>query len=300
MEKKAFIPYDGFKLIVAALLLLAIIILPASKTTAPQSAVEVIATMETVATIEPMETTEVVATEAGTAETLVDVELPPLPEASADLTYDVAKDGLINTDGELVYQLSADGTSWTPIEIALPTFPEASADLTYDVAKGGLINADGELIYQLSADGISWTPNIPAEMADLQLDGEWSLLDTDGNPAYKWDAESQSWVAPQEQQTNSSTNIVDCPGASEPRLQGGQQAEVLRNVNFRSSPALGENNWIGGFSVGDKLSVKGETSCIPYGDGAYLWWQVERADGTLGWVAEAAANSLSYFLGPVK
>jgi len=158
----------------------------------------------------------------------------------------------------------------------------------------------------MNEDGRGWTPVIPAEMADMQLDGEWTLLDADGNPAYTWDAESQSWVAveqeevlAEEEQASATTNIVDCPGSAEPRLEGGTNAEVLRDVNFRSSPGVG-GNWIGGFAAGDQVSVMGETSCTPYGNGAYLWWQVERADGTSGWIAEAAANSPKYFLGPIE
>ena len=122
-------------------------------------------------------------------------------------------------------------------------------------------------------------------------------------PHPAWDAEARGWIAvPKEepaQEEQVSTHIVDCPGAAEPRLEGGKQAEVLRNVNFRSSPGLGDN-WIGGFLAGDQVSVMGETACTPFGNGAYLWWEVERADGTVGWVAESPVNSPNYFLGLIE
>jgi len=266
MQKKTgLMAYDWFKLIVAIVLLLAIIILSVSlpKKDAPPPPPPPPA-VEEAAPVEP-EPTAV-----------------PMEEEAADETETAAE---------------------SPAEVELPPLPEPNAGLEYDAAKGGLINANGELIYILNEDGSGWTPVIPAEMASLQIEGEWTLLDADGNPAYTWDAESQSWVevvpeeAPTDEQAN--TNIVDCPGSAEPRLEGGKKAEVLRNVNFRSSPGLGEN-WLGGFSAGDEISVMGETSCTPYGNGAYLWWQVERADGVIGWVAESPVNNPNYFLGPIQ
>jgi hypothetical protein len=261
MQKKTgFMAYDWFKLIVAIILLLAIIILA---TSLPKKAPPP-PPPPTPAAPEEAPPTEVPATEETTDETA----------------------------GE------------TNAEVELPPLPEPNAGLEYDADKGGLLNADGDLVYTLNEDGSGWTPVIPAEMASMQLDGEWTLLDADGTPAYIWDAETQTWLAVEQEETPAetapvNTNIVDCPGAADPRLSGGKNAEVLRDVNFRSSPSVGEN-WIGGFAVGDQVAVMGETSCTPYGNGAYLWWQVERADGTQGWIAEAAANSPNYFLAPVE
>lgn len=265
MQKKTgFIAYDWFKLIVAIFLGLALLILwtslPVSKPTAEAPAAE----MEEVPAVEATPTAEPVVVETAEADE-------------------------------------------TPAEVELPPFPEPSAALEYDAANGGLVDAAGNLVYTLNADGSGWTPVIPEELADMQLDGEWELLDSDGNPAYTWDAASGSWVAleqaeepvVEEEAPAATTHIVDCPGAAEPRLVGGQPAEVVRDVNFRSSPGVGDN-WSGGFAAGDQVSVMGETVCTPYGNGAYLWWEVERADGTLGWIAEAAANSPKYFLAPVE
>ena len=196
---------------------------------------------------------------------------------------------------------SEDTDTAADADVELPPLPEASDGLEYDAAKGGLVDADGNLVYTLNEDGQGWTPLIPDEMASMQLEGQWTLLDENGNPAYTWDAESRAWVAvPQEESAEEvATNIVDCPGAAEPRLVGGQQAEALRDVNFRSSPGVSEN-WIGSLFAGDQVTVMGDTACTPYGSGAYLWWQVERADGSTGWVAEAKVNSPTYFLAPVE
>lgn len=275
MQKKTgFIPYDWVKLIVALLLIIAIFLVPQSSTAQTDlPAAERAPTEETVAA-------EPEPTQAPTA------------VAESEETQVPAEDDADETEAS--------------VEVELPPLPEASAALEYDAAKGGLVNADGKLVYVMNEDGSGWTPVIPAEMASMQLDAEWTLLDADGNPAYEWDAESQSWVAVEqdevpveEEQTSATTNIVDCPGSAEPRLEGGKNAEVLRDVNFRSSPGVGDN-WIGGFSVGDQVSVMGDTACTPYGNGSYLWWQVERADGKTGWIAEAPVNTPNYFLEPVE
>lgn len=256
---KGFIAYDWFKLIVAILLGLALLILwtslPVSKPT-----------------------TEVPAAET---EEVTVVKSTPTAEPVVEETAEADE---------------------TPVEVELPSFPEPSAGLEYDAANGGLVDADGNLVYTLNDDGSGFTPVIPDDLQSLKLEGEWTLLDENGNPAYQWDAESHSWVAvPQEEVAAEAvnTNIVECAGAADARLTGGQQAEALRNVNFRSSPGVGDN-WAGSLFSGDQVKVMGETACTPYGNGAYLWWQVERADGKTGWVAEAKANSPSYFLAPVE
>ena len=266
MQKKTgFIAYDWVKLIVAILLVLAIFLLwQAPSQSAAPTAVE--------------------------TEEVVDVEPSPTAEPVVAETEEAAEEDETTAD--------------TPAEVELPSFPEASADLEYDAAQGGLVDADGNLVYLLNEDGSGWTPFIPADKADLTLDGEWELLDADGNPAYTWDAETNGWVAvpqedPAEEEQAATTNIVDCPGAADARLEGGQQAEALRDVNLRSSPGVGDN-WIGSLFAGDQVKVMGETDCTPHGNGAYLWWQIERPDGKTGWVAEAKANSPSYFLASVE
>ncbi|MBT3338861.1 MAG: hypothetical protein HN855_15675 [Anaerolineae bacterium] len=188
-----------------------------------------------------------------------------------------------------------------PAEVELPPFPEPNAGLEYDAAKGGLVNADGELVYRLNENGGGWTPVIPDEMAAMPLEGEWTLLSEDGNPAYTWDAESQSWVAVLAEETaaEAPAAVAECTTAAPSRLVVGEKAEVLRNVNFRAWPGI-SNNWLKTSTIGTQLKVTGEAVCVPHGDGAYLWWQLEREDGTLGWSAEATNSGQHYFLGPVE
>lgn len=262
MQKKTgFITYDWFKLIVALLLLVAIIILwitlPASK---PATEVPVVETEE-----------------------VVDAE--PSAEPVDEPTEEPA--AVEETEEE----------NASPADVELPPLPEPSADLEYDAANGGLVNADGELIYLLNEDGSGWTPFIPDDLQHLKLNDNWDLVDEHGTPIHNWNPRTMSWITLSGPDTL--TNIVDCPGAAEPRLVGGQQAEALRNVNFRSSPGVADN-WIGSFVAGDQVMIMGTTECTPYGNGAYLWWLVERTDGLVGWVAEAKANSPSYFLVPVE
>ena len=191
----------------------------------------------------------------------------------------------------------------------MPPFPQPDSGFNYDAAKGGLINADGALVYQLNEDGTGWTPTVPDDMGAMKLsstdDGKWALLREDGTVRYTWNPETQTWVEvlQEEEQAAEETTalvVVDCPGAAAPRLVAGEKTSVLRNVNFRSSPGIGEDNWLSTFSAGTELFVIGETVCTEYGSGAYRWWQLEREDGTIGWTAESAAASVNYFLEPVE
>ncbi len=222
---------------------------------------------------------------------------PPIPEKPAQEE--------VHETEEMAEESHEDDTDTganSHAEIDLPPFPEPSAALEYDAAKGGLVNGDGELIYTLNEDGSGWTPAIPDDLKTLILEGEWSLLDADGNPTYTWNAETQSWVAvPQQEETDAEVPaaVAECTTAAPSRLVVGEKAEVLRNVNFRAWPGI-SNNWMKTFQIGTQLKVTGEAVCVPHGDGAYLWWQLEREDGTLGWSAEATNSGNNYFLGPVE
>jgi len=93
--------------------------------------------------------------------------------------------------------------------------------------------------------------------------------------------------------------IADCPEALPSRITPGGQVQVIRNLNFRTSPDLYKDNWVTTMLPGTKLSVLGDTTCANYDFGSYLWWQVEREDGSVGWSVEGAATSPNYFLEPL-
>jgi cytoskeletal protein RodZ len=91
----------------------------------------------------------------------------------------------------------------------------------------------------------------------------------------------------------------DCSAAIPSRLAVGTKARVLSNLNFRSSAGL-ENNLIRVNPAGTQLEVTGGPTCVRYGNGAYLWWEVRSADGKTGWSAEGSLEGKFYFLEPVK
>ena len=256
-KKSGFIPYDGFKLVVAIILLIIIFGLWMTSTNGkgapPPPMVE-----------ENAEIAEASPTQAP----------PPTPQPT-----------------EAVEE-----------EVKLPPFPEPSDGLSYDVESGFVVDADGNPLYQLSEDGTGWIPIVPDEMQSMELSAEgeeWILSDDEGKK-YAWDAATHSWVeVPQEEVAEEAASTVECEGAAPSQLISGGEAEVLSNVNFRSSPGVGDN-WIATLQSGSRLKVLGETACIPYGSGAYLWWLLEREDGSTGWTAEAPITSANYFIQPVE
>ncbi len=90
----------------------------------------------------------------------------------------------------------------------------------------------------------------------------------------------------------------ECPLALPSRISLGDQVEVLANLHFRSSPELGSDNLLVSHLPGASLDIVGGPECYPYEDGAYIWWQVENAQGEIGWSAEGELTGNTYFLRP--
>ncbi|MEB2334820.1 MAG: SH3 domain-containing protein [Anaerolineaceae bacterium] len=91
-----------------------------------------------------------------------------------------------------------------------------------------------------------------------------------------------------------------CKALSYSQLAVGEQAVVQRNLNFRSSPGIA-NNWIKTNLAGAQVKIVGGPECMPHeAGGSYVWWQIELADGQVGWSAEASSQGSFYFLASMK
>jgi hypothetical protein len=78
----------------------------------------------------------------------------------------------------------------------------------------------------------------------------------------------------------------------------GQAARVTQRLNMRTEPAITapilQTN-----STNTQVEIIGGPVCTPVESRAYLWWQIQLADGTEGWSAEAPLNEATYLLEPV-
>ena len=197
------------------------------------------------------------------------------------------------------------------VEISWPPYPESGEELTLDEQAKQLLTPQGTPVYALDASTGVWVPVVPADLqaqlpegaAVSQAEAGWVIASADGATLYTWDPVNLVWV-PVEQPAAQPTPtpapvVVVCDGALPTRLQVGDTVEVLMNLNFRSSPGIGEN-WIRTHTIGTRLKVIGGPQCIPYAGGAYLWWTLEHPDGMIGWSAEAPINAINYYLAPVK
>jgi hypothetical protein len=94
------------------------------------------------------------------------------------------------------------------------------------------------------------------------------------------------------------TTAVECKAPSASRLVIGKNAMTLGDLNLRSEPKIGDN--ILTVSVtGATVKVLDGPVCMPYLDGAYLWWQVQTSSGKTGYSAENYYNGLGYYLKPL-
>jgi hypothetical protein len=91
----------------------------------------------------------------------------------------------------------------------------------------------------------------------------------------------------------------DCSAAIPSRLSPGMRARVESNLNFRSSPDIA-SNLIRVNPVGTQFDIISGPVCTPFGNGAYLWWEVRSADGSTGWSAEGTLDGKFYFLAPLQ
>lgn len=83
------------------------------------------------------------------------------------------------------------------------------------------------------------------------------------------------------------------------RLEIGASAQVLTTLYLRSAPQIAPGNILRAHPSGTVLEVIGGPQCVPYGNSAYLWWEVQNPEGQTGWSAEGSASGQNYFLQPV-
>ena len=106
----------------------------------------------------------------------------------------------------------------------------------------------------------------------------------------------ESTAPPASESTASSTCQI---AGIHSHLRTGMKATILRRLNFRSSPGIGDN-WLRTNLPGTKVEIVGGPECIPHLTGAYIWWQIKLSDGQVGWSAEASRFGSFYFMEPAK
>jgi hypothetical protein len=103
-------------------------------------------------------------------------------------------------------------------------------------------------------------------------------------------------TATQITETPSSADVCEA-AMSRSRLQVGENATILRRLNFRSSPGI-QNNWLQTNLPGTQVEIIDGPTCLPHFIGAYVWWQIKLPDGQIGWSAEASLFGRFYFMEP--
>ena len=187
----------------------------------------------------------------------------------------------------------------------LPPFPTAADNLVVDDSQQYLTSPDGLAVYALDSESFQWIPVIPnGLLSELPQEYEivnpgpsaWSIQGTDGQALFAWNPQGQAWEALPP--SIEPVTDEDCPVALSPRLQPGDSARTLVNLNMRSSPGI-KDNWMLTNIARTQLTVLSGPVCVVQEGGAYLWWEVENPFGLRGWSAEAHQGGGYYFLEPV-
>ncbi len=223
---------------------------------------------------------------------------------------------IVTPDGAALFRWNAATYTWEAIEIAentvpLPEFPPAEFSWQFDAQRGVLLDPDGVARYRLDEEGKRWVPIIPDDIQSglpdgakvAWVDGGWQIVTPDGTALFRWNAATHTWEAIEAaENTENTTETAEtgaCARVKPPRLTVGGSAKVLTNLNLRRSPGIADN-WILTMPAGTVVEVIGGPQCLPYGDGAYRWWEVRLPDGQTGWAAEAPIHGTGYFLEPLK
>lgn len=159
---------------------------------------------------------------------------------------------------------------------------------------------------------IGLTPDYPVELTeddrkadkDPQLDEAQKVLShAIAGTTYVYEvppAPSPTETTPTETApTETTSNSVECPLAMPARLTSGETATLLKYLYLRSSPGIG-NSVIEILKPGTQVEVIGNPTCVPHGEGAYIWWQVRLPDSSMGWLAEGSFIRKLYFLESTK
>jgi hypothetical protein len=216
---------------------------------------------------------------------------------------------IFGSDGGAIYSWDSNSSSWRKVEpdtSDLPPFPDVDVDLLYQAEDNTLTTPDGIALFQLNIELNLWEPMIPDEITSSLPDGVksspgegglWTLTSASGEPLYTWDPANLAWDPVTPAPVEPPTHAL-CPLTLPPKLRVGIEAEVISNLNLRSSPGIG-NNWLQTMRSGTKVKVIGGPICLTHEEGEYLWWQLELDDGQTGWSAEAAFEEY-YFLEPLS
>jgi sugar lactone lactonase YvrE len=201
--------------------------------------------------------------------------------------------------------------------ITIPTFPENTKGLVINPSADSLLDNFGNAIYQLDVELNEWVPVIPSSL-EIGLPGGfgiekdeseiWHILDQEGIALYAFDQVNYEWKDILSTINNESvvkdltTEIQTCEGANPSRISGiGAVARVINSlIPLRNSPNALEQNIITGLPIGSRLEITSKPLCIPYLEGANLWWGVKTSFGMNGYVAEGSAISPVYYLEEIK
>ena len=129
-----------------------------------------------------------------------------------------------------------------------PALPEPDIGLKYEPKTGYLYNKSGWPVYQLNSAADGWIPLVSPNLASLLPLGTqpvlvedymWGLYDDDNQLGFYWDDTTHSWIALSSEKTPEVISpVAECPGALPARLSPGDQADVVSNLNIRSSPGI--------------------------------------------------------------
>lgn len=206
------------------------------------------------------------------------------------------------------------------VQFSYPPTPESDVALILDKEKLSLKDKDGQVRYGLDKNLSVWVPAIPDILiAGLPKDyfvvedesKVWYIRYGSGKALYSLDNATLEWIEVQdegpqpEKSAEAATSlawVMDCPGANPARISGVGAKVIVVNalIPLRSSPSALGLNIIQPLPAGTQLEVISLPTCVPFLNGANIWWGVRTEHGETGFAAESSAIGSVYYLEEVK
>lgn len=204
--------------------------------------------------------------------------------------------------------------------LEIPDWPEGYAGLILNQEKKNLVDGIGKAVFILDEKNSRWIPVIQGEIekilpADYQIGsdefGTWFIYTSSGEALYYLDRDALEWMpipdedelaeAPEDEGLSNDKEI-ECAGANPARISGAAtRVEVINAlIPLRSSPSALASNILKPLPIGTRLEVLSLPVCVPYLEGANLWWEVRTEDGEIGFAAEGSAINPTYYLSEIR
>jgi len=202
----------------------------------------------------------------------MDLKLPDFPNTSVILEFENKTKVLVDPSGQPRFLLNEKGDGWIPI---------VTKEISDELGKGYSLEMDESKVWHTwSQTGLHFILDMKSLDWIHELGSEEEV-----------ETKSPSKVKIQECERANPARISEVD----------EKVIVINAlIPLRSSPDAVTDNLLKALPIGTNLDIVTSPVCTEYLDGANLWWGVQTEDGQTGWAAEGSALGSAYYLETIE